>query len=64
MSYKLGVDILQVKSNLKFFVLIEMSKGRNNFINNISNELYQCALNEFKNNNNNIVELYVNQVLI
>ena len=36
-----GVDILQVKSNLKYFVLIEMS-SRNNFINNISNELYQC----------------------
>lgn len=48
-----GLDILQVKSNLKYFVLIEMS-SRNNFINNISNELYQCVLNEFKNNNNNI----------
>ena len=48
-----GVDILQVKSNLKYFVLIEMS-SRNNFINNISNELYQCVFDELKNNNNNI----------
>lgn len=48
-----GMDILQVKSNLKYFVLIEMS-SRNNFMNNISDEIYQCVLNELKNNNTNI----------
>ena len=48
-----GLDILQVKSKLKYFVLIEMS-SRNNLLNSISNELYEFVLKELENNNKNI----------
>lgn len=64
-----GVDILQVNSNLKYFVLIEMS-SRNNFINNISEEIYHCVKDELKNNNSNIAGIicqsnnYINQNII
>ena len=64
-----GVNILQVNSNLKYFVLIEMS-SRNNFINNISEEIYHCVKDELKNNNSNIAGIicqsnnYINQNMI
>lgn len=48
-----GLDILQVKSSLKYFVLIEMS-SHNNLMNNISYQLYKYVDEELKNNNTNI----------
>lgn len=46
-----GPDILQVKSNLKYFVLVEMS-SRNNLFNNISKQIYEMVEKELKNDNN------------
>ena len=64
-----GLDILQVKSKLKYFVLIEMS-SRNNLLNSISNELYKLVSKELQNNNKNIAgiicqsELYFKKDLV
>lgn len=48
-----GGDILQVKSSLKYFILIEMS-SKNNLMNHISSELFDLVTNEINNNNPNI----------
>ena len=45
-----GPDILQVKSSLKYFVLIEMS-SRNNLMSHISSKLYNMVLEEAGNDN-------------
>jgi orotidine-5'-phosphate decarboxylase len=45
-----GPDILQVESNLKYFVLIEMS-SRNNLMSHISSKLYNLVLDEIGNGN-------------
>lgn len=45
-----GPDILQVKSSLKYFVLIEMS-SRDNLMSHISSKLYNMVLDEVGNDN-------------